>query len=205
MRKRQCSSVLALACLAVCTSLPLWSGTTGNQAAKPKLRVSTDGFPSGHSTPEGAASDVVRSLINRDEKLFSSTCVRLYARGDGPAAYAQFLRQTLQNIRQEAAKKEPSPGGPKSIGKVFAARHLSKNGPASYGYATFGFQDIMFVDVGIFLHNGERSMMRTLVIKDSDGKWYVHPAPSASPLLSDGLDEEKASDLDFSDAYELER
>jgi hypothetical protein len=26
--------------------------------------------------------------------------------------------------------------------------------------------------------------MRTLVIKDMDGKWYVHPDPSASPLLS---------------------
>jgi hypothetical protein len=46
---------------------------------------------------------------------------------------------------------------------VFAARHLSKNGPASYGYAGFGFQDIMFVDVGVFLYSGERSMMRTLV------------------------------------------
>jgi hypothetical protein len=124
---------------------------------------------------------------------------------NGPAAYAQFLRETVRNIRQEAAKKEPSPGGPKTIGKVFAARHLSKNGPASYGYAAFGFQEVMFVDVGIFLFNGERSMMRILVIKDSDGKWYVHPNPSASPLLSYGLDEEKASVLDFTDAYELER
>ena len=88
---------------------------------------------------------------------------------------------------------------------MFAARHLSKNGPASYGYSAFGFQDIMFVDVGVFLYNGERSLMRTLVIKDRDGKWYVHPDPSASPLLSDGLNEEKASVLDFTDAYELER
>jgi hypothetical protein len=205
MKMRKCSSLLALTCLAACTSLLLLSGATGNQTARPKLRAAADGFPSGHSTPEGAASDVVRSLISRDERLFSSTCVRLYAGGNGPAAYAQFLRETVRNIRQEAAKKEPSPGGPRSIGKVFAARHLRKNGPASYGYAAFGFQDVMFVDVGLLLYNGERSMMRTLVIKDSDGKWYVHPAPSASPLLSDGLDEEKPSDLDFSDAYELER
>ena len=179
--------------------------SAGDQTTKPKLRVAADGLPSGHGTPEGAACDVARSLINRDERLFSSTSVRLYAGGNGPAAYAQFLRDTVRNIRQEAAKKEPSPGGPKSIGKVFAGRHLSKNGPASYGYATFGFQDIMFVDVGVFLYNGERSMMRTLVIKDRDGKWYVHPDPSASPLLSDGLDDEKASVLDFTDAYELER
>jgi hypothetical protein len=63
----------------------------------------------------------------------------------------------------------------------------------------------MFVDVGVYLYSGERSMMRTMVIKDSNGKWYVHPAPSASPLLSDGLDEEKLSVMDFADAYELEK
>jgi len=204
MKMLRCSALLALTCLAARTSLTL-PGVVGNQTAKPKLRVVPDGLPSGHGTPEGAASDVVRALINRDEKLFSNTCVRLYAGGNGPAAYAQFLRETVRNIRQEAAKKKPSPRGPKTIGKVFAARHLSKNGPASYGYAAFGFQEVMFVDVGILLFNGERSMMRILVIKDRDGKWYVHPDPSASPLLSYGLDDEKASVLDFSDAYELER
>jgi hypothetical protein len=47
-------------------------------------------------------------------------------------------------------------------------------------------------------------MNRTLVIKDRDGKWYVHPNPSASPLLSEGLKEEKASVLDLTDVYELE-
>lgn len=167
------------------------------QATKPRLKVASDGLPSGHATPEGAASDVVRALINRDEKLFSSTCVRVYGGGNGAAAYTQFLRETIQNIRQEAAKKVPSPGGPKSIGKLFAARHLSKSGPASYGYAVFGFQDVMFVDVGLNLYNGERSMMRTLVIKDKDGKWYAHPDPAVSPLLSDGLDEEKPSVRDF--------
>ena len=108
-------------------------------------------------------------------------------------------------MKEEAAKKKPSPQGPKSIGKVFAARHLSKFGPVSYGYAAFGFEDIMFVDIAVYLHNGERAMNRTLVIKDRDGKWYVHPAPSVSPLLSEGLNEEKASVRDLTDVYELER
>jgi hypothetical protein len=47
-------------------------------------------------------------------------------------------------------------------------------------------------------------MNRTLVIKDRDGKWYVHPAPSTSPLLSEGLNEEKESVLELTDVYELE-
>ena len=199
-RSRQMLTVF-LACVFPLLSCSAASG----QTPKPRLKVAVDGFPTGHGTPEGAASDVVHALINRDDKLFSSTCIRLYAGGNGPAAYAQFLRETVQNIRQEAAKKVPSPRGPKSIGKLFAARHLSASGPASYGYATFDFQDVMFVDVGIYLQNGERSMMRTLVIKDRDGKWYVHPDPAASPLLSAGLDEETASVSDFTDAYELEK
>src|SRR5258708_16642089 len=122
MKKLRCSALLALTCLAACTALTL-PGAAGNQTTKPKLRVAPDGLPSGHGTPEGAASDVVRALINRDERLFSSTCVRLYAGGNGLAAYAQFLRETVRNIRQEAAEKQPSPGGQKTIGKVFADLH----------------------------------------------------------------------------------
>src|SRR6266850_1776949 len=83
-------------------------------------------------------------------------------------------------------------------------RLFSKSGPASFGYAAFGFEDIMFVDIGVYLHSGERALNRTLVIKDKDGKWYVHPDPTASPLLSDGLNEEKASVLDLTDVYEQE-
>src|SRR5215469_9766556 len=154
---------------------------------KPKLKVAADGFPSGHNTPEGAACDLARAFIKCDTTLFTNTCIRLYAGGKGPASYALFLANTVTAMKAEAAKKEPSPGGPKSIGKVFAARHLSMDGPASYGYASFDFQDVMFVDVGVFLQDGGHALNRTLVIKDSDGKWYVHPMPGASPLLSSGL------------------
>jgi hypothetical protein len=190
--------------LVICASLSLLSAAVAKQTTKPKLRVAADGLPSGHDTPEGAACDLARSFINRDEKLFSSTSIRLYGGGIGRETYAKFLQETVRSIRVEAAKKEPSPHAPKSIGKVFAARHLSKSGPVSYGYAIFGFEDIMFVDIGVYLHNGERAMNRTLVIKDQDGKWYVHPSPSTSPLLSDGLNEEKASVEDLTDVYELE-
>lgn len=109
-------------------------------------------------------------------------------------------------MKNEAAKTEPSPGGPKSIVKVYAARHLSRDGPASYGYATFDFQDIMFVDVRVSLYNGKQSLNRTLVIKDRDGKWYVQPLPTAgSGLLGVGLNDERASEKDFSEAYEVQR
>ena len=185
--------------------LSILSGAGGQQSTKPKLRVASDGLPSGHDTPEGAACDLARAFITRDDKLFTSISVRLYGGGTGHEAYAKFLQQTVEGIKAEAAKKEPSPQGPKSIGKVFAARHLSKSGPVSYGYAGFGFEDIMFVDVGVYLHNGERAMNRTMVIKDRDAKWYAHPAPWVSPLLSQGLNDENNSVLDITDVYQLER
>jgi hypothetical protein len=193
--------LIALACtlgVAICCA-------AAEKTEKPKLRVAADGLPSGHDTPEGAACDLARAFIRHDDVLFRNTCVRLYAGGKGPAEYAAFLQATVGSIKEEAARKEPSPGGPKSIGKVFAARHLSKNGPASFGYAAFGFQDVMFVDVGAFLQSGERTLIRTMVIKDTDNKWYVHPAPHMDPLLSAGLNNESASRQDFSEAYDIQK
>jgi hypothetical protein len=202
-RERKSLRVYAIV-LALCTIPAMLCGTASSQTAKPKLVVAADGFPSGHDTPEGPACDVMRALINRDEKLFLATVIKPFSAGPAGAAYTQFLQGTAQNIRAEAAKRVPSPGGPKQIGKVFAARHLSRNGPASYGYAAFGFRDVLFVDVGIMLYSGDRGMNRTLVIQDKDGKWYADPDPEASPLLADGLNEEKPSTLDFADVYMVE-
>ena len=179
------------------------SGAAVAAAIKPALKLAPDGFPFGHHSPEGAACDVVRALIRRDEKLFLATCVRLYVRGSGPEAYAKFLRETLRGMRQESARSEPSPRGPKIIAEVFAARDLTRSGPASYGYAAFGFQGVAFVDVIVGLQDGDRSLMRTLVIKDTDAKWYVHPVPEVSPLLCEGLDDEPPSTLKLADVYEL--
>jgi len=175
------------------------------QAVKPKLKVASDGFPSGHDTPEGAACDLARAFIKHDAGLFTSTCIQPRGAGTSRDDYEAFLKSMIESMKQEAAKTEPSPGGPKAIGKVFAARHLTKDGPASYGYASFDFQDVMFVDVGVFLQNGDHALNRTLVIKDKDGKWYVHPDPDVSPLLSMGLNKESPSQQDFSEAYDIQK
>jgi hypothetical protein len=175
------------------------------QTTKPKLKVAIDGFPSGHAIPEGVACDLARAFIKHDSNLFANTCIRSCGNGKSQEDYAAFLKSTIESIKQEAAKTEPSSGGPKSIGKVFAARHLTMDGPASYGYSVFNFQDVMFVDVGVFLQNGSHVLNRTLVIKDSDGKWYVHPLPNVSPLLSAGLNDEVPSKQDFSEVYDIQK
>jgi hypothetical protein len=55
------------------------------------------------------------------------------------------------------------------------------------------------------LQSGNEHLRRTMVIKDRDGKWYAHPLPDVSPLLSDGLYDETASVQKFTDTYDVER
>jgi hypothetical protein len=175
----------------------------GTSSAKTKLKVAADGFPAGQATPEGAASNLARAFITRDAVAFRKVCIRPYVGAQGRSEYTDYLDGVSAHLRQ--ATGNPSPDDPKKIVTVFAARHLSKNGPASYGYASFDFQDVMFVDVEVMLQNGNKHLRRTMVIKDRDGKWYVHPVPDVSPLLSDGLYEESASVQLFTDAYDIER
>ncbi len=174
--------------------------TTSPAAADPTMTIAADGFPSGHDTPEGAAADLGRALIAKNAKAFEDACVRPYGGGQSRQEYQQFLKEVASTIRAENERATQSPIGPKLIGKVFAARHLSANGPASYAYAAFGFQDLVFVDVGVHLQDGTRALNRTLVIRDRDGKWYAHPAPQVSPLLSQGLHSESPSTQDYSEA-----
>ena len=192
--------------LILAAALLLLTGLSGSaQNGKPALKVEKDGFPAGHATPEGAACDLARAFIKRDAALFTGTCVKPLWGGENRKKYEAFLTQTAQQMRSEAKKPAPSPNGPKSIGKVFAARHLTLNGPASYGYATFDFKEVEFVDIGVFLNNGKRTLNRTLVIQDANGKWYVHPVPAAAPLLSEGLNEEKPSTQDFTEVYTVQK
>lgn len=173
------------------------------QTGKPVLKVGKDGLPSGHGSPEGVACDLARAFIQHNVPLFKSTCIPPFGGGPGRKQYVTFLKQTAQSMSADANKATPSPVGPKAIGIVFAARRLSLNGPASYGYAVHGFKDVEFVDVGVFLHSGQRAMNRTMVIQTSDRKWYVYPLPSADPLLSSGLNQETNSKREIGEVYTL--
>jgi len=196
LRGMRCRKKALLIMLLVCSIFSI-------SAAKPRLRLAADGFPTGQDTPEGAASDLARAFMTRDALGFRHICIRPYGDGQARAEYTEYLDGVSNNLKREIAT--PPPDSPQKIVKVFAARHLSKNGPASYGYASFDFQDVMFVDVKVALHNGKQHVRRTMVIKDRDGKWYTHPVPDVSPLLSYGLYDESASVHLFSDVYDVER
>ena len=178
-------------------------GTAAEPVAKPRLKLAADKFPTGHETPEGAACDYARAFVKQDPALFTEVCIKPFGGGEDRQGYEGFLGDVADSMKLGAAAKSPAPYAPKSIVKVFAARHLSAKGPASYGYASFGFEDVMFVDVEEGLADGERSPTRNLVIK-TGGKWYVDPAPQFAPLLSVGLEDETPSTRDFAEVYEVE-
>ncbi|MGC4047832.1 MAG: hypothetical protein QM758_28895 [Armatimonas sp.] len=157
-------------------------------------------FPQGNKLAEGVACDLARAFIQYDAALLVKTCVSPNIYGTGPARkqYESFLKEIQRQMSLERAKKKPSPGGPKQIQRVFAVRSLSRNGPASYGYAVLGLKDVRFVDVEVLLHSGRHVLNRTLVLQLSDSTWRVHPLPTLSPMLSTGLNEEKPSTVLYS-------
>ncbi len=177
----------------------------GMAADKPKITVAADQFPTGQDTPEGVATDLARVFIHHDVKSYQAICVRSHGANELRGRYTEFLKGAADYMRKQAVAAEKSPDDPKRILKVFAARHLTRNGPASYGYAAFDFQDVMFVDVRVLLNDDTEFVNRTLVIKDRDGRWYVHPTPNISPLLSAGLYDESASSIVFSQVYKLSK
>jgi hypothetical protein len=160
--------------------------------------VAPDGFPTGQDTPEGVATDFARVFIKHDRARFEKISLPPYGGQDVRDGYAVFRAALEKSLDDEAKRKEASPDWPKAVGKVFAARRLSSDGPASYGRTAFGFEDVQFVDVGVYLVNGDRSLNRTLVVK-IEGKWFVHPEPSISPPLSAGLDDEQDSVIDWTE------
>lgn len=188
--------VIASITLLLAIALPLALAA----APSSKIEVATDGFPVGQDTPEGAAAGLARAFIDKDPDAFKHVAIRIYSQGNSGTEYGEFLSGTVAHMAAEKSRPTPSPSGPKAIEKVFMARQLRSRGPASYGHASFGFQDVVFVDVVVLLHNGQRALNRTLVIKDGDGRWYAHPAPHVSPLLSQGLTAESQSKVDFAEA-----
>lgn len=161
--------------------------------------LAKDGFPTGQDTPEGVACDLARAFIDADVSLWQKITIRKYMGGENAKKYADFLESVEKQMAAESKKKPEERAGPRKIEKCFESRHLSKDGPASYGYASFDFQDVMFVDIDTSLPDGKMYSNRTLVIKDKDGKWFVHPMPLVSPLLCAGLNEESDSKKEFGD------
>src|SRR5882757_3639360 len=90
----------------------------GASPAKPKVAIAGDGFPTGQSTPEGAASDLARAFIRRDVTLFRGVCIRPFGTGSD---YTEYLVEVAAQFKEESALGTSTPDDPMKITKVFAA------------------------------------------------------------------------------------
>ena len=104
----------------------------------------------------------------------------------------------MRSLIARESKSKPSRGTPIAIGQCFAARHITKSDPSSFASTRVRFEDIKFVDVQMEQYSGKTNVERTLVIKDSKGKWKIHPDNLS---LVDRLNNEASSEKDFSKAY----
>lgn len=147
-------------------------------------------FPSGQNSPEGVACDMARAFINADKTLWLRINNPTLTRPNTEANdFVENISKQMEEMATIDTKDRP---GPKGILRVYKARHLSMNGPASYGYAVLNFEDVMFVDVVVLNSHGTEYLNRTLVVKDNS-KWYVVPRPDLVSLLSAGLNSESKS------------
>jgi hypothetical protein len=160
-------------------------------ATAPAVGIAPDGFPTGSSTPEGAACDLARAFIQFDAAMFKATC---YTPRGGAAEYSAFLNETSSQMSQlKAMPENERPNGPTTIARVYKARHFSKSGNASAGYAMFDLHGVQFVDVFTAERAGNEFECRTLVFQLPDGTWRVMPRPDLMPMVCKGLMEEPRS------------
>jgi hypothetical protein len=94
-----------LAAIVVCGCLLMFCASAPSQATKPKLLVAADGFPSGHDTPEGVACDVMRALINRDEKLFLAAAIKPFSGGAGGRRMRYFFKRPFKISRRNPRRR----------------------------------------------------------------------------------------------------
>ncbi len=156
------------------------------------IKADTDmdpNFPSGQNSPEGVACDMARAFINADKALWLRINNQALMNNSEARDFVENISKQMEEMAKIDIKDRP---GPKEILRVYKARHLSMNGPASYGYAVYNFEDVMFVDVVALHSDGAEFLNRTLVVKDKS-KWYVAPRPDLFELLSVGLNSESKS------------
>lgn len=173
------------------TSLETGRITTTELTTNTDAHTDTDStFPSGQDSPEGVACDMARAFVNADKELWLRINNPTLTRPNTEANdFVENISKQMEEMATIDIKDRP---GPKEILRVYKARHLSMNGPASYGYAFFNFEDVMFVDVVVLNDDGTEYLNRTLVVKD-ESKWYVVPRPDLVSLLSWGLNSESES------------
>lgn len=152
-----------------------------------------DPFPTGPTTPEGAACDLMRALAYSDGKLLREVVVQPTGGWQVMGTYQKFLGYLLQGFGLEKPRRGTKPTDPKGIRKLYEARPLTDPAPKNLVQSALKWHDVKFVDLVLEFNNGSTEPRRILVIATRSTLWFAHPLPRTSPLLSAGLEKESPS------------
>ena len=153
-----------------------------------------DTFPSGQSTPEGVACDLVRAYSASDAKLFRASCFVITPGTPERDAYNNSLDETATLMDVGSAVPSNNRDWPASIQQLYRARALSSPAPGAFGLDQLRLTAVRFVDLRVTLRAGATTLRRTLVVQDEGSTlWSAVPHPEHFPKLSEGLNEEPES------------
>jgi len=142
-------------------------------------------IPSGQATAEGVACDMAKAFINADKELWETIVMKA-----DNGYYSEFIKNMSTEMDKQKILDPDKRSGPKKIQICYKMGKLSKNGPNSYAFAVFNYDEIGFVDVGVLGTNDKQIMNRTFVYRSKD-KWFALPRPDLFPLLTMGLNGEQ--------------
>ena len=163
-----------------------------------KFIIPPDGFPTGPTTPEGAACDLIRArFIYRARRLFQETCLTPPTRPSALGTYFKFYYYLLSDLRDVPPKKTTGPEEIKAIRKLYFARDLSNPEPRVFAARELGWVGIKFVDMLLEQNNGKKLSHRVLVAEVRKNLWFAHPLPNTSPLVSAGFNAESPSQKEW--------
>lgn len=161
----------------------------GEQGTGITYEIAADGFPTGSTSPEGAACDAARALVERDGEMLREASIDAFGSEHQKAAYERALTEAADTLEDEAV-------APEGIVRVFDARLPTMAAPRAEMYARYGVLDVRFVDV-VLDYGEEERVARTLVARTPEKGWGVVVEPGIYPEISEGLAQESESLIEF--------
>lgn len=191
----------AITAILVCTNL----ATAGDNISR--VETPQDEFPTGNMTPEGAATDLVRACIQRDESLFNKARhVRICEGKNDPAYYFKlFLKNASFTHGSRTFNPETLPHPLTGISKVYVSRSLApkeddEQAKWKLGLSLNFLEDRVFVDVVAVDSEGTDYIHRSIVEKHQGGNWHAVPPLSERHRMDEVLKTYPASTVEISKA-----
>ncbi|MEO1129201.1 MAG: hypothetical protein AAFX05_05755 [Planctomycetota bacterium] len=146
--------------------------------------LAEDGYPTGRSTPEGAAADLTRAFVENDFEQFLAVAVEPFGEGESLQCYQTYYEGMEPRVKVPFVDR---------IVEMYESRPLRNPVAQPLAETLLGATDIRFCDVVFARLTGAEMLQRTLVVQMPDGEWRAIIKPDCFPDLFEGLFDETDS------------